>query len=60
MTMTDLVYVPRKLVRDWIRKGWGLVYPDSYYDKSVSALLMHPPGWDVEEWIDWKDKGNKQ
>ena len=45
--MTELVFVPKRQMRDWLNKGWGIVHP-SYYTPSKWAVLMYPPGW-VEE-----------
>lgn len=47
--MTELVYVPRKLINVWKRRGWDLVFPEEENDalmiKRKWAVLMHPPGW---------------
>ena len=42
--VTELLYVPRKLVTEWAKLGWGVVYPNQVYNDSW-AVLMHPPGW---------------
>lgn len=52
--MTELVFVPRKLMGIWIRRGWGLVFPDQAESKNGWAVLMHPPGWPDE--IQMKEK----
>ena len=49
--MTQLVYVPKSLVRVWKRRGWGVVFPGEEYDDKNKkwAVLMHPPGWPESE-----------
>lgn len=42
--MTELVYVPRKLMKEWLKKGWGIV-SDTYPAPTERIILMHPPGW---------------
>lgn len=43
--MTELVYVPKKHVYDWMKKGWQAL---SEIDKRDWAVLMAPPGWTSE------------
>ena len=46
--MTQLVFIPRKLVHIWLKRGWGLVDPDAMKEEVSNknwAVLMHPPGW---------------
>lgn len=43
--MTELVYVPKKHVYDWMKKGWQAL---SEIDKRDWAVLMAPPGWEPE------------
>lgn len=41
--MTRLVYVPKKLYREWMRKGWIPVSTE--VGTKEWAILMAPPGW---------------
>jgi hypothetical protein len=44
--MTDLVYVPKRLVMAWLYKGWTPVSP---IDGRDYAVLMAPPKTKIED-----------